>query len=107
MIGFCRDRTKHGLKDLHQLLAETTINTSYDLRDHFFLDDNGWIVYNSGSEHQLICWVPPDQRTQLYGTRNELVMGHSVYELDMGSFFHGSQWTACYSPQSTTQKQVI
>ncbi|KAF7967331.1 hypothetical protein HWV62_34689 [Athelia sp. TMB] len=54
--------------------------------------ENGWIVTASG---QLLLWVPPWNRQGLMWPSNVALIGHSLTELDLADFVHGSDWVSC------------
>ncbi|KAF7971795.1 hypothetical protein HWV62_19931 [Athelia sp. TMB] len=54
--------------------------------------ENGWIVTASG---QLLLWLPPWNRQGLVWPSNVALMGHSLTELDLADFVHGSDWVSC------------
>ncbi|KAF7967332.1 hypothetical protein HWV62_34691 [Athelia sp. TMB] len=54
--------------------------------------ENGWIVTASGL---LLLWVPPWNRQGLVWPSNVALIGHSLTELDLADFVHGSDWVSC------------
>ncbi|KAF7966502.1 hypothetical protein HWV62_38124, partial [Athelia sp. TMB] len=59
----------------------------------------GW-MQNSPSE--LLFWVPPIYRAELWRPYSMLVIGQQTAKLDFSRFVHGSDWALCLDPPATT-----
>lgn len=57
--------------------------------------ENGW-MQNSPTE--LLFWVPPAYRAELWRPFSTLVIGQQSARLDLSQFVHGDDWARCCNP---------
>ncbi|KAF7967749.1 hypothetical protein HWV62_33240 [Athelia sp. TMB] len=69
----------------------------HDADDGFASDsrfEHGWMRNRKG---ELLFWVPPEHRTELWWPHRIAVIGTKrPTRLDLGNFVHGENWTRCY-----------
>ncbi|KAH8817863.1 hypothetical protein DL96DRAFT_1820589 [Flagelloscypha sp. PMI_526] len=74
---------------LQRLQFPTALTALYPM----YLREDGWVV---GPHEELLFWLLPSLRISLRSAGCISVLGRQFTELDVSSFKHGTEWTACY-----------
>ena len=77
---------------LNATTGNTVTATQVQFTDHSTINDEGWI---SGSNGELLLWIPLIHRANLHRPSNQWVSGQHETRMDLSTFVHGDRWTSC------------